>query len=179
MIISLRGTSGSGKSTLVRAVVARYEKHRSVYEGDRKRPMYEIHGRNPDGKVVITPGHYLIGNGGMDTLKSLDDAYKIARWADSCGHDVLMEGKNMSDGAGRAEKMHAEGRDFRVVHLDVPVEECIASVRARGHSISEESIRKTDAKVRRDMEKFTCRIFSGDRAACLTKVVEWLGLDPS
>lgn len=179
MIISLRGTSGSGKSTLVRAVIGRYGRHRPVYEGERKRPMYEIHGRNPDGKVLVTPGHYLIGNGGIDTLKSLDDAYRIARWADSCGHDVLMEGKNMSDGATRVDALHAEKRDVRVVFLDVPVEECVASVRARGHSISEASIIKTDAKVRRAMEKFTCRTFQGDRAQCLRVVLEWLGLDPS
>ena len=141
--------------------------------------MYELHGRTPSGQVLVTPGHYLIGNGGMDTLKTLDDAYRIARWADGCSHDVLMEGKNMSDGVGRVETLHAEKRDVRVVHLDVPVEECIASVRERGHRISEESIRRTDAKVRRDMEKFQCRIFSGDRAACLAMVVEWLGLSRS
>ena len=176
MIISLRGTSGSGKSHLVRDVVARYGRTRLVYRPGRKRPYYSIHGRSPSGNCLIVPGHYEIANGGVDTLDSLDLAYAIARWGGRCRHDVLMEGKNMSDGTYQLEHMVSEELDCRVVHLDVEIELCISSVRERGHRISEASIRKTDAKVRRDMGRFTCRTFSGDRAQCLATVLEWLGL---
>jgi hypothetical protein len=179
VIISLRGTSGSGKTHLVREVTSRYAKHRRVFDEKdprRKRPVYELHGRNPVGRVLVTPGHYMIGNGGMDTLRTLDEAYAIARWADSSHFDVLMEGKNMSDGVQRAEKLQTEGRDVRVVHIDEPIEECIQSVRERGHKIAEDTIRRTDAKVRRNMEKFTCQKFQGRREECLALVIEWLGL---
>jgi hypothetical protein len=175
MIISLRGTSGSGKSHLVRAVTNHYARHRNVFTDGRSRPMYTIHGRNRNGGVLVTPGHYLIANGGVDTLPSLDEAYRIARWAAGCGHDVLMEGKNMSDGVKHAHALHADKIDIRVVLLNTPVEECIASVRSRGHNISPASIEKTAAKVRRDFDKFECRKFTGDRQQCLEKVTEWLG----
>ncbi len=176
MIISLRGTSGSGKSTVVRNVVSHYERHRDMHVVGRIKPYYVIHGRNPQGRCLVVPGHYLIANGGVDTLRSLSEAYTIARWADACGHDVLMEGKNMSDGVHHVSELQRERRDVRVVHVDMQIEECISSVQDRGHLISEASIRKTDAKVRRDMEKFTCRIFSGNRQQCLDRVLEWLGL---
>jgi len=176
VIISLRGTSGSGKSHLVREVKRRYARSKPVYATGRRKPLYVLHGRSEDGKCLVVPGHYEIANGGVDTLSTLDEAYNIARWADSCGHHVLMEGKNMSDGCGQVAALCVEGREVRVVHLDVSVEQCVASVRQRGHKISESSIRRTDAKVRREMERFTCRKFAGDRTECLAKVLEWLGL---
>lgn len=176
VIISLRGTSGSGKSTMVRDVVSRYARHREWYEDGRKKPLYTVHGRNRRGNCLVVPGHYEIANGGIDTLRTMDDAYRIARWANGQAFDVLMEGKNMSDGVYNLNELITDGLDCRVVHIDIPIEEAIISVRERGHSISEDSIRKTDAKVRRDMEKFTCKTFSGDRDQCLSRVLEWLGL---
>lgn len=177
MIISLRGTSGSGKSHLVREVVSRYERHRKVCVVGRRQPYYVLHGRNRRGQCLVVPGHYEIANGGVDTLRTLDEAYAIARWAANCRHDVLMEGKNMSDGVYHLEGLMEFGLDCRVVHVNVPIEECVAAVRERGHKISEASIIRTDAKVRRDMERFTCKIFSGNRDECLAKVLEWLGLE--
>src|SRR6266576_2151350 len=156
MIISLRGTSGSGKSHLVRQVTNRYERHREWHKLGRVKPYYVVHGRNPRGRCLVVPGHYEIANGGVDTLKTLDDAYSIAQWAARQEFDVLMEGKNMSDGVGHVNGLMCEKFDVRVVHIDEPIEQCVQSVRARGHSISEHSIQRTDAKVKRDMEKFTC-----------------------
>ena len=176
MIISLRGTSGSGKSHLVRSVTSRYERHREWHKDGRLKPYYVTHGRSATGRVLVVPGHYEIANGGIDTIKTLDEAYSIVRWAARQDFDVLMEGKNMSDGVGHIHGLMCEKFDCRVVHLDVPVEQCIESVRERGHNIAEHSIRKTDAKVRRDMEKFTCKTFSGNREMCLSRVLEWLGL---
>jgi energy-coupling factor transporter ATP-binding protein EcfA2 len=175
MIISLRGTSGSGKSHLVRRVTGLYPRHIDKYEEGRRNPLYTIHGRNRDGRCLVTPGHYLIGNGGVDTLRDLEQAYRIIWWAARAGHDVLYEGKNMSDGTAQLEKLIAENITCRVVWINTPVEECIRSVRERGHKIAEASIRKTDAKVRRDYEKFTCHKIAGDREACFQEIKRWLG----
>jgi len=175
MIISLRGTSGCGKSMLVRTIIDMYEMHRDHYTEGRKKPFYTEHGRNPKGKVVVTPGHYQIANGGMDTLKKLDDGYRIARWAALMKHDVLMEGKNMSDGASRANALLDEGFDIRLVFINEPLEKCIASVRKRGHTIDEKSIEKTLKKVRRVMTEFDGKMYTGNRKQCLEVVKEWLG----
>jgi ABC-type dipeptide/oligopeptide/nickel transport system ATPase component len=175
MIISLRGTSGSGKSHLVRSVTELYEKHRDVYTGGRVKPYYTFHGRNPKGRVLVTPGHYEIKNGGIDTLDKLDDAYHIARWATKCGHDVLMEGKNMSDGLVRVNELMAGKFDIRLVFIEESLDTCIAGVRARGHKIAEASIEKTLKKVMRDMKRFSGKMFVGNREQCFKTVKEWLG----
>lgn len=175
MIISLRGTSGSGKSHLVRRVMGLYPKHIHKWEEGRRKPLYTIHGRNRDGRCLVTPGHYLIGNGGVDTLPDLETAYRIARWADTTGHDVLMEGKNMSDGITFVNDLFAEKRDVRVVVLNTSVADCIASVRARGHKIAERTIQKTYDKVHRDATRFHCETSIGDRDACFDLIKRWLG----
>lgn len=179
MIISLRGASGSGKSTIVRAIFMKYQYHRSKFMDGRKKPYYVVHGMNSFElitKTLVVPGHYEIGNGGVDTLGSLDEAYHIARWADNMRWDVLMEGKCMSDGVPNVAKLHEEHRDIRVVHINTSVAECHASVIKRGHMISRSSIEKTHVKILRNMEQFKCKTFSGSRTECLHQVQEWLGL---
>lgn len=178
MIISLRGPSGAGKSTLARAVFMQYARHKAVHTPGRAKPLYVMHG-DSTARVLVVPGHYEIGNGGVDTLGTLDDAYHIARWADNSRYDVLMEGKCMSDGTRHVLELKDEKRDVRVVCLNVDLEECIASVRARGHNISGQSIAKTARKVANNMEEFKCRgiqTFSGSRQQCLEEVRRWLGL---
>lgn len=176
MIISLRGTSGSGKSHLVRQVTGLYQRHRSVYTENRLKPLYEVHGRNPAGRCVVTPGHYLIANGGIDTLKDLDEAYHIAKWGADSKHDVLMEGKNMSDGVQRVNDLVDAKYDVRVVVINTDVAMCIKSVRERGHKISDKSIERTYAKVMRDSVNFHCETVIADRATALQTIVRWLGM---
>jgi energy-coupling factor transporter ATP-binding protein EcfA2 len=174
MIISLRGTSGSGKSHLVRRITGLYGQHRDVFTEGRKKPLYTLHGRNELGKCLVTPGHYLIANGGMDTLPSLDEAYRIARWAERQGHDVLMEGKNMSDGTKHVNALVAEKFDVRVVVLNTDIANCVRAVKARGHDISQKSIEKTAAKVQRDITSFHCETVVGDRNSCFKVIARWL-----
>lgn len=180
MIISLRGASGAGKTTLVRAILMKYSFHKERFEEGRKKPYYVIHGGVDIRKNLVVPGHYDIGNGGVDTLKSLDDAYDIARWADGAmKYHVLMEGKCMSDGTTHVLALAEEKRDVRVVHINTDVPSCVASVRQRGHNIAEASIIKTSRKVAANMETFKCKgiqTFSGNREDCLTTVASWLGL---
>lgn len=176
MIISLRATSGGGKSHLVRRVTSLYQKHRSVYTDGRLKPLYEVHGRNPAGRCLVTPGHYLIANGGIDTLKDLDKAYHIARWGADSQHDVLMEGKNMSDGVQRVNELVDAEYDVRVVVINTPVGICIKSVRDRGHKIAEKSIERTHAKVMRDAVNFHCETVITDRDTAYNTIIRWLGM---
>jgi hypothetical protein len=183
MIISLRGTSGAGKSTLARAIFEQYETKREIGQEGRRQPMYALHGRLlPDGigrRTLMVPGHYKIANGGIDTLETLEEAYGLVRWANGLGHDVLMEGKCMSDGAARIIERARAGADARVVHINTPLSECIESVRNRGHNISPISIEKTYRKVERDIETIIeagLRVFVGDRAQCRREIETWLGL---
>lgn len=185
MIISLRGASGSGKSTLARAIFTAYQRHRYRYKEGRKQPFYTVHGGGSVKGVtsltnLVVPGHYEIANGGVDTLKSLDDAYHIARWADDMRYHCLMEGKCMSDGTSHVAALAHEKRDVRVVHVDEPLERCYESVRQRGHNIARHSIEKTHRKIAVNMETFKCistiQTFSGNREECLMEVRKWLGL---
>lgn len=180
MIISLRGTSGSGKSTLVRCITALYESDGvPVHVDGRRKAYFTIHRRADGGRELVVPGHYDIANGGVDTLDSLDEAYDIARRADSEGRDVLMEGKCMSDGVHHALEMQREKRDIRIVHINISIEKCVRSVRRRGHSIAEHSIARTHDKVLRnvaDFRAFGFRVFQGERDDCQRVVANWLGL---
>jgi hypothetical protein len=157
-------------------VVKLYDRNRAIMTEGRQKPLYEIHGRNPLGKCLVTPGHYLIKNGGIDTLPSLEEAYRIATWAERQGHDVLMEGKNMSDGVTHVNALTGKGLDVRVVVINTPVPDCIKSVRERGHKISERSIQKTFDKVMRDVTNFHCNVIIGDRRSCLEQVCSWLNI---
>jgi hypothetical protein len=153
-----------------------YERHRDVYTEGRVKPLYSIHGRNEAGRCLVTPGHYQIANGGVDTLSSLDEAYRIARWAARQDHDVLMEGKNMSDGVTLVNQLVEDEIAVCVVVLNTPVNECVRAVRERGHKIAEKSILKTFDKVMRDVTKFHCEVSVGDRQSSLELVCNILNI---
>jgi hypothetical protein len=125
------------------------------------------------------PGHYLIANGGVDTLRSLNEAYEMAERHHEQDMDVLLEGKCVSDGAARLIALRERGADARAVLLSTSLEECVASVRARGHRIVEMTIRRTRDKCLRDLERMRAagvetRVAS--RAGALSLIGEWLGL---
>jgi hypothetical protein len=108
--------------------------------------------RRPIGYVsddLFIVGHYEIAIGGIDTFRTLDEAYGVV---DSfTDRNVLCEGK-----AQNRDVDFLIGRqfDFRVVcvNLTTSPEEAIASVRSRGHNISEAIIRRTHRKCQRDVE---------------------------
>lgn len=180
MIISLRGTSGSGKSTLVRKITALYgDGGTPIHVDGRRKAYYTVHERDR-GRALVVPGHYEIANGGIDTLPSLDAAYEIARIADIEGHDVLMEGKNMSDGPPHALALWREGRDVRIVHVHEPLARCVDSVRRRGHAIAETTIEHVMHKCEKDAVTFRVMgmpyVQQAPRGRCLEIVREWLCL---
>lgn len=153
LVIVLRGTNGAGKSTIVREVMNDYERRETHERPDRRRPLgYWLTGHGLHSLYV--PGHYEIANGGIDTLRSLEELRELATDACSRGFAVLFEGKNMQDKTVTTlatQLLDAEYLNF--VHIDHPVDECIFSVRRRGHSISESTIRSIDRRVRRNTEE--------------------------
>lgn len=174
MIISLRGTSGAGKSHLARRVMDGYARSRPVHVIGRQKPQYTIFtdkGRPP----LAVLGHYEIKNGGVDTLPHLGAAYLLAVDLYPMYH-VLMEGKNMSDGVTHAFDLR-DKHDVRIVYINTKIEDCINSVRQRGHNIAERSIIRTHRKVQRDIKRFSeigMSVFQGDRDECFHYVRDLL-----
>jgi hypothetical protein len=99
---------------------------------------------------LFIAGHYEIAIGGIDTFKTLDDAYDVIdRWG--AHRNVLCEGK-----AQNRDVDYLIGRQlsFHVVcvNLATPPDEAVASVRQRGHNIRPEIIHRTWRKCQRDAE---------------------------
>lgn len=182
MIISLRGTNGAGKSTIVRKIMNLFQTELAMYEAGRKKPLGQVLAhpkKDSDGPGIMVPGHYLIQNGGVDTLPSLDKAYELIRTADDKGVNVLYEGKNMSDGAGRLIALKDEGRRVAAVCIKISDKDALAAVRQRGHKIKAETIKKLNEKTTREVETFKkagVPVFYLGRAAALKKVRELLGV---
>jgi ABC-type glutathione transport system ATPase component len=161
VIISVRGPSGCGKSTLARAVMEQYDGETQIREDGRRRPIgYLLH--RMTGRRLFVPGHYEINNGGADTISSLDRIYEmIEQYARR--HDVLYEGKTMTDSAARALALVDAGHDVRVLHLTTPVAECARRVRRRlspngtPHMIAPSSIGRMDRRVRVLVRELTTR----------------------
>jgi len=152
MIISLRGTNGAGKSTLVRRIMKEYEeRHPISIEGRRKPIGYRFYGVGK--RALFIPGHYEIANGGIDTIKDLEQSYALIREYFYLGLNVLYEGKNMSDGVNLVMRYFKQD-EIRIVVIDTPVDICIQSVRDRGHSIKEETIHRLARKVENDAQQF-------------------------
>lgn len=185
MIISLRGTNGCGKSTIVRRVMEAFPSRSAVTVEGRQRPLgyvctREVNGGRHVGGSLFVPGHYEIANGGVDTLRDLDEAYSLIIGHAREGHNVLYEGKNMSDGTRRIVHLRLElGLDVRVILVSYPLEDCVAAVRARGHSISTATIEKLYRKSFRDadvLDKCAVPVQILARDAALARVREWLHL---
>lgn len=95
-------------------------------------------------------GHYESACGGCDTISSYvpdvlqppfaptvekpnsyDLTFGLIRALHSQGFDVLFEGLLVSGDVARCTKLHQEGLPLEVVCINIPVEECLASVVAR------------------------------------------------
>lgn len=100
LIISLRGANGSGKSTIVRAIMAQASHRQEQRIPQRQKPIgywceFACRADLPDTRphALYVPGHYEIANGGVDTLRYLDDAYAAIRRA----HAGMPGGVALSD----------------------------------------------------------------------------------
>lgn len=169
VIISLRGTNGAGKSTIVRTLMERLgvDNREEIRVHWRRKPLGYLY-RDAVTSGLFIPGHYEIANGGVDTVESLESAYDLIRLYSGRGFNVIYEGKNMSDGPKWVRLI--DPSEITLVHVELPVEDCIAAVRARGHSIKEETIRRLFDKTIKDMatlESEGYRVYRGDRKSCL------------
>lgn len=141
-VILLRGTNGAGKSTIVRAIMKLYDECITHERSGRRRPLgYYCHTNSGFPHQLYIPGHYEIANGGIDTIKSLEEVFQNIWEAYDNGYSVLFEGKNMQDGtvALRATELFSK-EQMAFIHVNTPVDVCIHSVRQRGHSIAEKTI---------------------------------------
>jgi len=174
VIISLRGTNGAGKSTIVRSIL--HESHfTEIRSEDRRKPVgYICSPRDHHAmKKTFIPGHYEIQNGGIDTLKSLDAAYDMIRSHWLSGHHVLYEGKNMTDRTSRIREFPVT--EVIIIVIDHPVELCIEAVRARGHSIRQQTIEKIARYSAIDADRLAVagyEVLRLDRDAAIEKVRE-------
>jgi len=135
MILQIRGTSGSGKTTLVKNIMQLYKKpFRKVYREGRKQPLYYV----LEHPIVGLPSLAVIGQyetvcGGCDTITVPGQSYKIIfdaiqRNVDE-GNDILFEGLLVSGDLAWSTQL--KQHCYINILLDVPVEECLASVNER------------------------------------------------
>lgn len=131
MIINIRGTSGTGKSTLVRNIIALYGAQTKYHLSGRKQPIGYTYKHPNGGRDLAVVGHYETACGGCDTIASLDQIFSLVRQSHDAGMDVLFEGLLISADVNRTAQLHHDGMPLLVVALDLPLEECLASVNAR------------------------------------------------
>lgn len=139
-IINPRGTSGAGKTWLVREAMKAYCRTGAVAaplrrEG-RSRPIGWRLTRSGTHRPLAVIGHYEATRGGTDTIPDadggLDEAIRLAGSLACEGHDVLLEGLQLSGDVERtaalARAQQMRGGTFHVLHLDAPLDACVRNV---------------------------------------------------
>lgn len=198
MIVQIRGGSGSGKSTLVRRWVEDHGppmkymmKAAGVFGLDQlkesvalSRP-FALACPVPDRPRVIVPGHYEAAGGGADMVKSKHHICDIIDKALSFGSNVLLESLFMSKDVNlMLDRYGPPGSDtFKVLLLDVPEEECLASVHERRAALGK-PYREMRAHARdwkdvhvavRKLEEAGGQVERHTRESCAARVRELLG----
>ncbi len=143
LVINPRGTSGAGKTWLVQQIMASYQQSGSTatpirHEG-RLRPIAWQLSHPLGGPTLAVIGDYQMTRGGTDTIPlkdgGLDEAFRLADTLAAEGHDVLMEGFELSGECRRtailAEAQRGRGSRLLVLCLTAPLEQCIQNVVAR------------------------------------------------
>lgn len=159
MIVNVRGPSGSGKSTIVRDVLRRYPTAREVFEPGRRRPISYVIERQGLRDVVVL-GHYVHGHGGgCDTINMRgyrDKVRDLVREAHDAGRDALFEGLHVSTEVLRTVELVKTGLPLLVLFINLPVEECLASINERRRtSAGERALVEWHGRMRRTYERLT------------------------
>jgi len=194
MIIQVRGTSGSGKSTLVRRVMEMYGGVRlKIKREKRRQPFAYLLTRKTEapstvaaGRQLVVLGHYESPCGGCDTIKTYDEIFAAVREADSQGYDVLFEGLLMSTDKTHIAKLAGEYPDHLIVGLDVPIDECLASINKRrrekkpdAEDVNPKGTTSKHGTNKRAMAQFQADGLNAewhDRDSAFTRICEALGL---
>ncbi len=200
LVINPRGTGGAGKTWLVQEVMAAARRMGAVAEPlhreGRQRPIgwrFDFPGgRRP----LAVLGHYEATRGGTDTIPltdgGLDEAFRLAHALSRDGHDVLMEGYQLSGEVERtaalARAQRARADKLHVLWLDVPLENCIRNVITRRRA-GRDLLPSIERTVRAGHEALSaaCQALSNegvdverlDTDAALHRVLAMLGLEPT
>lgn len=132
-IFDIRGTHGSGKSTIPKTILNEYA-HTSVkglpltYEGKVGILGYSV----PDLELFIL-GKYETPCGGCDGIKTQDEIKaRVEKYSKTS--NVLLEGILVAHTFGPWLEF-SEGKDWRFLFLDTPLEECIKRVNDRRRAV--------------------------------------------
>ncbi len=156
MIINLRGANGAGKSTVVTRIMELYAtKQPQLVDGRRQPLLYDLSHESHRPLAVL--GHYEIACGGCDTIKTVDEVFRLVYDYDSLGYDVLFEGIMVQDDRTRMIKLknHVGRENVLVIGLKTDIEECLAAVRKRREERGNE--KPLDEKNTRDRAKRVTR----------------------
>lgn len=200
LVINPRGTSGSGKTWLVRQVMAASRGAGAVAEPlcreGRVRPIGWRFAYPSDRRPLAVIGHYEATRGGIDTIPKtdggLDEAFRLADVLATDGHDVLMEGYQLSGEVERtvalSQTQRTRGDRLHVLWLDVPLECCVRNVmvRRRAGRDAHPSVERT-ARAGHDALGRACQVLQHmgvdverlDTAEALHRTLAWLDLSPT
>lgn len=185
MIINIRGTSGSGKTTLVNRIREMYSHHEPVFIPGRKRPVRYKLSNPPDLTSTLTLiGSYENACGGCDTMPGYEAVFEHVRIGLTETAHVMFEGLLITPEVNRTISQHYESGGVVVIHLNTPIEECLASVNKRRHArdetlppVNPKNTESMHGRARRAVDLLTkagITTYSLDRDAALAKVAELL-----
>lgn len=173
LVINPRGTSGAGKTELVRRVLAEYRAAGAgvepLWRRGRNRPIGWRADHPAAGRPLAVIGHYEATRGGCDTIPGrdggLDEAFRLADALARSGHDVLMEGLELS-GERRRTAALARAHRLHVLRLEAPLERCVHNVvaRRRAGRGARPAIERT-ARAGEETVEAACRALEADGVA--------------
>lgn len=139
IVINPRGASGAGKTSLARQILADYGWKTNgdvaaLYFDGRVRPIAYRLGHPLRRRPLVVLGHYERTSGGCDTIRLTDGgvgrAFRLAAEFAGSGHDVLLEGSDLSSEHLRSVAFAAT-HQFHILHLTTPLERCVSNLVAR------------------------------------------------
>lgn len=134
MIANIRGASGAGKSHLVYRVLTApglYEPAQSWFVHKPLKMEYSTRKTMHGGRDLAIIGYYRSATGGADTIREFAPLFSLIRKLHDRGYDTLVEGLLLSHERRRTFQLHDDGYPLRLFYLNIPLNECLASIMRR------------------------------------------------